>query len=69
MDWKEHGVKIVRTGEFDTNTPQTPGMTRAAAITHALAQINYGLAPWWCGLRPKPDRTITAGRLRPCSIL
>lgn len=35
MDWKEHGVKIVRADELDANTPQTPGMTRAAAITHA----------------------------------
>jgi uncharacterized RmlC-like cupin family protein len=40
MDWKEHGVKIVRAGELDTNTPQTPGMTRAAAITHARAGAN-----------------------------
>ena len=35
MDWKAHGVKIVRAGDLDANTPQTPGMTRAAAITHA----------------------------------
>jgi uncharacterized RmlC-like cupin family protein len=40
MDWKEHGVKIVRAGELDTNTPQTSGMTRAAAITHARAGAN-----------------------------
>ncbi len=40
MDWKEHGVKIVRAGELDTNTPQTPGMTRAAAITHARTGAN-----------------------------
>ena len=32
MDWKEHGVKIVRANELDSNTPQTPGMSRAAAI-------------------------------------
>jgi uncharacterized RmlC-like cupin family protein len=35
MDWQTQGVKIVRAGELDTNTPQTPGMTRAAAITQA----------------------------------
>jgi uncharacterized RmlC-like cupin family protein len=35
MDWKEHGVRIVHAGELDMNTPQTSGMTRAAAITHA----------------------------------
>jgi uncharacterized RmlC-like cupin family protein len=40
MDWKEHGVKVVRAGELDTNTPQTPGMTRAAAITHARTGAN-----------------------------
>src|SRR5882757_3470889 len=40
MDWKKHGVKIVRAGELDTNTPQTSGMTRAAAITHARTGAN-----------------------------
>ena len=34
-DWKHHGVRIVRAGELDMNTPQTAGMTRAAAITPA----------------------------------
>src|SRR6202040_350248 len=34
------GIRIVRAGELDTNTPQTPGMTRAAAITHATAGAN-----------------------------
>ncbi len=40
MDWKTHGVKIVRAGDIDTNTPQTPGMTRAAAISHAKTGAN-----------------------------
>ena len=39
-DWKEHGIRIVRAGELDTNTPQTPGMDRAAAITHARTGAN-----------------------------
>src|ERR1700751_3530068 len=39
-DWRSHGIRIVRAGELDTNTPQTPGMTRAAAITHATAGAN-----------------------------
>ena len=39
-DWQTHGVKVVRAGEMDTNTPQTPGMTRAAAITHARTGAN-----------------------------
>src|SRR5262252_8242349 len=45
MDWKTHGVKIVRAGTFDTNTPQTEGMTRAAAITHART----GASKLWAG--------------------
>ena len=45
MDWKENGVKIVRAGTFDSNTPQTPGMTREAAITHART----GATKLWAG--------------------
>jgi uncharacterized RmlC-like cupin family protein len=40
VDWKAHGIRVVRAGELDANTPQTPGMTRAAAITHAVAGAN-----------------------------
>ena len=39
-DWRDHGVRIVHAGELDTNTPQTAGMDRAAAITHATAGSN-----------------------------
>jgi len=35
----------VRAGELDSNTPQTPGMTRAAAITHART----GASKLWAG--------------------
>jgi uncharacterized RmlC-like cupin family protein len=45
MDWKDHGVKIVRGSELDPNTPQTPGMSRAAAITHART----GVSRLWAG--------------------
>jgi uncharacterized RmlC-like cupin family protein len=45
LDWKQHGVKIVHSGELDTNTPQTAGMTRAAAITHART----GASKLWAG--------------------
>jgi len=45
LDWKQHGVKIVRAGELDANTPQTPGMTRAAAITNART----GASKLWAG--------------------
>ena len=39
-DWKHHGVRIIHADELDSNTPQTPGMTRAAAINFARAGAN-----------------------------
>ena len=39
-DWRSDGVKIVPGDRLDTNTPQTPGMTRAAAINRAMAGAN-----------------------------
>src|SRR5262245_26203321 len=45
QDWRTHGVRIIRAGELDLNTPQTPGMTRAAAITYAKA----GAQKIWAG--------------------
>jgi uncharacterized RmlC-like cupin family protein len=44
-DWRDHGVRVVRAEEFDTNTPQTPGMDRAAAINFAKA----GAQKLWAG--------------------
>jgi uncharacterized RmlC-like cupin family protein len=38
--WRSNGVRIIHAGELDGNTPQTPGMTRAAAINNALAGAN-----------------------------
>lgn len=38
--WREDGVRIVRSNQLDLNTPQTPGMTRAAAINRAMAGAN-----------------------------
>lgn len=38
--WREHGVRVVHGSELDPNTPQTLGMSRAAAITHARAGAN-----------------------------
>lgn len=40
IDWRAHGVRIVRSDQLDPNTPQTPGMTRAAAINRAMAGAN-----------------------------
>ena len=45
MDWRDNGIRIVRAGQLDTNTPQTPGMNRAAAITLASA----GAQKLWAG--------------------
>ncbi len=45
IDWRTHGVRVVRGDQVDTNTPQTPGMNRAAAITHATA----GAQKLWAG--------------------
>ncbi len=45
MDWEHQGVKIVSANNLDSNTPQTPGMTRAAAITHART----GASKLWAG--------------------
>ncbi len=38
--WRNNGVRIVRGDQLDLNTPQTPGMTRAAAINRAMAGAN-----------------------------
>lgn len=44
-DWEHQGIRIVRAGALDSNTPQTAGMTRAAAITYASA----GAQKLWAG--------------------
>ncbi len=44
-DWKLRGVRVVRAGELDANVPQTPGMSRAAAINFA----RIGAEKIWAG--------------------
>ena len=44
-DWKFDGVKVIPAETLDPNTPQTPGMSRAAAITRARA----GAEKLWAG--------------------
>ena len=44
-DWKHNGVKIIPGDRLDPNTPQTPGMSRAAAVNHARA----GAEKIWAG--------------------
>jgi uncharacterized RmlC-like cupin family protein len=43
--WRQHGVRVVRGSDLDSNTPQTAGMSRAAAITHART----GASKLWAG--------------------
>ena len=31
-NWKHRGIRVVHADELDMNTPQTPGMNRAAAM-------------------------------------
>lgn len=44
-DWKHDGVKVIPGDQLDTNTAQTPGMNRAAAINFARA----GAQKLWAG--------------------
>jgi len=60
--WRLHGVRVVHGNELDVNTPQTPGMNRAAAITAARA----GAEKLWAGtvvIHPKA-KTVVSGRAR-----
>ena len=45
MDWRSQGVRVVHADELDPNTPQTPGMSRMAAIDAARA----GADKLWAG--------------------
>jgi uncharacterized RmlC-like cupin family protein len=44
-DWKQHGIRVISGDHLDTNTAQTPGMHRAAAIN--LARV--GAQKIWAG--------------------
>ena len=44
-NWEENGVKVISGDHLDINTPQTPGMDRAAAINYATA----GAQKLWAG--------------------
>ncbi|MTE13572.1 cupin domain-containing protein [Nocardia aurantiaca] len=44
-EWREHGVRVVKAGQLDPNTAQTPGMDRAAAIDAA----RVGAQRIWAG--------------------
>ena len=44
-DWRTDGVRVIPGTALDTNTPQTPGMNRAAAVTRDRA----GSEKLWAG--------------------
>jgi uncharacterized RmlC-like cupin family protein len=44
-DWLAHGVKVIPRDSLDSNTAQTPGMNRAAAINYA----RVGAQKLWAG--------------------
>jgi uncharacterized RmlC-like cupin family protein len=44
-DWKNDGVRVIAGTQLDSNTPQTPGMSRAAAINKA----RVGAERIWAG--------------------
>ena len=43
--WKNSGVRVIPASALDTNTAQTPGMNRAAAVTFART----GAQKLWAG--------------------
>jgi len=43
--WREDGVRVIKGDRLDTNTAQTPGMFRQAAINHA----RVGAQKLWAG--------------------
>ena len=45
VNWRDQGIRVVRSNQLDMNTPQTPGMTRAAAINRATT----GADKLWAG--------------------
>ncbi len=53
--WRDDGVHVVRAGDLDPDTAQTPGMNRAAAITAA----RVGAEGLWAGTVVIHPRAVT----------
>jgi uncharacterized RmlC-like cupin family protein len=52
VDWRNQGVRVIPGNLLDANTPQTPGMTRAAAVNYA----RVGAQKIWAGtVRIEPN--------------
>ncbi len=50
------GLKIIKPGQFDANTPQTPGMARVAAVSKELA----GSVGIWAGVTTVSPQVASA---------
>ena len=44
-DWRNDGVRVIKSDRLDSNTPQTPGMQRAAAVNF----VRVGSQKLWAG--------------------
>ncbi|HTI14527.1 MAG TPA: cupin domain-containing protein [Dictyobacter sp.] len=53
----ERSIRVIKPHEFDSNTPQTPGMRRAAAVSRQLA----GSEGLWAGVTIV-DPSIASGK-------
>ena len=52
IDWRNNGVRVIPGDSLDSNTPQTPGMSRASAVNYA----RVGAQKIWAGtVRIDPD--------------
>jgi uncharacterized RmlC-like cupin family protein len=61
VDWRVHGVKVIPGDQLDPNTPQTPGMSRAAGGESGAC----GAEKIWAGTvtiepMPRPARITMA---------
>ena len=67
-DWRENGVRIVRSHELDSNTPQTSGMTRAAR--HQPRQSRRQQTLGWYGQYPsgRQNRRPPSRRIGKCYL-
>ena len=60
-DWRTEGVRVIKSDRLDTNTAQTPGMLRAAAIDfRRVGSRSCGRARCSFTRTPRPARIIMA---------
>ncbi len=62
--WRLNGVRVVHGSELDANTPQTPGMNRAAAVVAEARSGDFIYVP-----RYVPHQEINASDQEPLSCV